>query len=75
MSGDRLSGVMASVFGIDAAAVSDTDSPTTLPQWDSVGHLELMLAIEAEFGFQFSTDEIASLTNVALIRDRLAKQS
>jgi len=72
---ERLSDVMASVFGVDAARVGATDSSATIPQWDSVGHLELMLAVEAEFGIQFSTDEIASLTNVALIRDRLASQS
>jgi acyl carrier protein len=71
MSQDRLSSVFHSVFGADLPALSDEDSPETLDGWDSVNHLNLMLALEAEFDVQFEADEIAELTSVGAIRKRL----
>jgi acyl carrier protein len=35
--------------------------------WDSLGHMELVLAIEAEFGVTFSNFVIADLMNVPAI--------
>jgi acyl carrier protein len=36
--------------------------------------LELVLALEAEFGVQFAVDEIATLNSLGVIRKRLAAQ-
>lgn len=68
---DRLRAVFASVFGIDAARLSDDDSYETIPEWDSVNHINLVLSLEAEFGIQLEPGEIAELTSVAAIRARL----
>ena len=62
---------MGAVLGVDAGSIKDTDSPKSLPQWDSVTHLQLLLALEAEFGVQFSPDEMAQLSSVGLIKRRL----
>jgi acyl carrier protein len=35
--------------------------------WDSFAHINLMLCIEAEFGVEFDSDEIASLLSVGQI--------
>jgi acyl carrier protein len=35
--------------------------------WDSFAHINLMLGIEAEFGVEFDSDEIASLLSVGQI--------
>jgi acyl carrier protein len=68
----RLRAVIASLFPVEAATLKDIDSPKTIAEWDSVAHLQLMLALEAEFGVQFSPDEMAELTTVGAIRARLA---
>jgi acyl carrier protein len=62
---------MAAVLGVDRDALSDEDSPETIESWDSVAHLHLMLALEAEFDVRFSPDEIAGLTSVRSIKERL----
>ena len=67
----KLREIMEAVLGVDASGFSDADSPQTIPQWDSVTHLQLMLALEEEFGVQFSPDEMAQLASVGLIRQRL----
>ena len=38
--------------------VSPDSSPETIDSWDSVQHLNLMLAIEEEYNFQFLPEEM-----------------
>jgi acyl carrier protein len=71
----RFRNVLESVLGVDASTLTDDDSPRTIPQWDSVNHLQLMLALEAEYGIQFSPDEIAKLSSIGLLRERLAAET
>ena len=40
-------------------------------KWDSIGHISLVLAIEAEFGVKFSAAEIAALDSVSSIMSKL----
>ena len=68
---DRLLTVLLSVFGEAAEEFSSDDGPDTVEAWDSVTHLTLILAIEAEFGVQFETAEIPNLLSVGDIRARL----
>lgn len=37
------------------------------PQWDSLGHMQLLVEIENEFGLRFPTYAIANLTTVDAI--------
>lgn len=67
----RLREVFASVFGIDAGRLSADASPASIPEWDSVSHIQLFLAIEAEFGTEFDPDEIAGLAAFGAIQRRL----
>jgi acyl carrier protein len=67
----RLRDLISAVLGIEADQISSDDSPSSVPQWDSVAHLQLMLAIEDEFGIRFEADELASLKSVAMIEARL----
>ena len=68
---DRLLAVFSSVFGAVAEEFSSEDGPATVAAWDSVAHLMLILAIEAEFGIQFDTAEIPNLLSVGDIQARL----
>ena len=38
-----------------------------LPQWDSMGHMEVMMALEAQFGVEINADTIAALTSIPAI--------
>lgn len=69
--GGRLRQVMSSVFGIDASQLHADASSTTIAEWDSVRHLQLMLAVEEEFGLQFEVDELVSLRSLESIEARL----
>ena len=67
----RLQNVFHAVFGDEGTISSDEDGPGSIPGWDSVNHVNLILAIEAEFGVQFDPGEIPDLVSVRQIRNRL----
>jgi acyl carrier protein len=67
----RLRNVFAAVFGVEPTVLNDADSPETIEGWDSVKHIQLVLALESEFGMQFEPDEIAELIKFGVIRELL----
>jgi acyl carrier protein len=44
-------------FGIDESALKDLEY-NSIPEWDSVGHMGLIAAIEEEFDIMMEMDEI-----------------
>ena len=44
-----------------------------LPQWDSMGHMEVMMVLEQYFGIEINNDTIASLTSVPIIRQHIVE--
>lgn len=67
----RFRSVLESIFGPAGLAMPDDDGPHSNPEWDSVTHLNLILALEAEFEVRFATAEIPTLTSVGKLRARL----
>jgi len=51
----RVSEIASDVLQADVTAES---SPATVESWDSVHHLNLVLALEEEYGFQFLPEEM-----------------
>jgi acyl carrier protein len=45
-----------------------------IEEWDSLGHIRLLTAIEAEFNFQFDISEIELLSSVSFIVKLVTKK-
>jgi acyl carrier protein len=71
---DEIKYVIADTLQIPVEAVADDSSPASLPQWDSLGHLDLVMALENYFKVKFTLDEIIELQNVAIIRELIQKK-
>jgi acyl carrier protein len=69
--GDRLYKTMAAVLGIPELSLTEESSPDTIPAWDSLNHLNVIMAMEQEFGVEFSPDDVMSMLNVSCIRSLL----
>lgn len=67
----RLDAIFVSLFGDEAASLSDNDGLTTVAAWDSASQLDLIMAIEAEFDVFFDVADMSDLTNVGAIRNKL----
>jgi acyl carrier protein len=68
---DTLSKQVQAVL-VDALRVSQEDiGPQTefgdLPQWDSMGHMEVMVALEKEFGIEINAETITELVSIPAI--------
>lgn len=68
---ERVRDVMATVFEVPVADVPEDADSVTMPGWDSLRHLELMLELEMRFGVRIPADQVPELTSVGAIEDAL----
>ena len=52
------------LFGVPADRIGPASSPQTIETWDSIQHLNLVLALEERFGLQLSPEEIEQMKSV-----------
>ena len=71
---ERTREIVADIFEVPLEQVLPESSPDTIETWDSIHHLNLVLALEQEFGIQFSPEEIEQLLSVELIVALLAEK-
>ena len=60
-------------FEIDEAAITDDLAYDTIPEWDSVGHMRLMAAIEDAFDIMLETEDILDFGTVGKGKEILLK--
>lgn len=70
---DRIRLVMSQIFSVDAEAITMDSSPETIERWDSLKHMQLIMALEDEFGIQFPDDVIPELVSFAAICDAVSE--
>jgi acyl carrier protein len=68
---EQVRNLIAGALQVPAEAVTPELSFGDLPQWDSMGHMEVMMQLEERYGMEVSTDTIAALTSVPAICDYL----
>ena len=71
---NRIKDVMAAVFEISVDKITDESSPDNIESWDSLKHMQLVVALEEELNIRFEDDEIVEMMNYALIRVILSKK-
>lgn len=59
--------LMSNVFEIPVEEISEDSSIDSIESWDSIRHLNLILAIEEEFGITIPDEEVGNLVNYKLI--------
>ena len=70
---DKVRQIAADLFDLPLYQVTDSMSPHTLADWDSMQHLNLVLAIEAQLGVQFDPSEIEQMQSIGQVI-RIASQ-
>ena len=59
----------ADIFQAPVGQITLTSSPQTIESWDSVQHLNLVLALEEKFGIQFEPEEMDKMNTIGEIVD------
>ena len=69
----RFSRVVSAVLGIPADTVRDDLAPDTADTWDSLNHINLIAALEQEFGVTVAAENLANAQTVRDLKALLAE--
>jgi acyl carrier protein len=70
---DRIYKVVSEVFGIPVEDINDNSSPDTIPTWESLAHINLILSLESEFNLSLSLEDGMEMLSVGLIKTILGE--
>jgi acyl carrier protein len=73
MNSEKLRECFSRSLGISRERVTDDLAYNTLKEWDSVGHMALVVELEGEFDVMFDTDDILGMSTVAKAREILTR--
>lgn len=59
--------IIANNFNIDENKITPETSPDEIEEWDSLGHIHLVLRLESAFNVKFNILVIPKLTSVSAI--------
>jgi len=72
---NRIKKVFAAVFGVDIVSISEDSSPDSIANWDSLRHMNLIVALEEEFGIEFDEEEIMDMLNYNLLSSMIREKT
>lgn len=61
---DKVNEVFRDVFDDDSILVNEETTANDIEDWDSLEHINLVVAIEEKFGMKFNMGEVTSMKNV-----------
>jgi acyl carrier protein len=75
----RILDLVAATFDVPVEELSEATAPENLPEWNSLGQLNLVLALEQEFGLQIAPEQTYEMVSVAeivrILRGNVASKS
>jgi acyl carrier protein len=69
---EKVKKVMSAVFDVPIEEIDENSSPDSIGNWDSLHHMNLIIALEEEFNVTFNEDDISNMLNYKLIKLSLA---
>lgn len=66
---EKLNEIFRDVFDDESIVVSDVTSAKDIEDWDSLNHINLVVAVEKTFGVKFSMGETQKMKNVGEMVD------
>ncbi|MGA2796675.1 MAG: acyl carrier protein [Thermoguttaceae bacterium] len=68
---ERLANLFEKTFGLEKERFSIDMQPEDVPNWDSIGHMNLIMYMEQEFNQHFEVDDIMEMSSPAKILEIL----
>ena len=70
----QLSEIFSDVLDLEDVELTDTTSADDIEEWDSLSHIQLIVATEKHFGVKFTSLEIMKWNNVGEMVDSILKK-
>jgi acyl carrier protein len=64
---EQVRNIASDIFGVSSEKITAESSPETIENWDSMQHLNLVLAIEEKFGVQLDPEDIEQMKNIGAV--------
>ncbi len=64
---ERVYKIISQVFNVPIENINDESSSDDIETWDSLKHMNMVLALEEEFNVQFGEEQVLEMLNVGLI--------
>jgi acyl carrier protein len=64
-----LTGIFREVLDEPSLVLREDTTAADVESWDSLNHIDLIVAVERQFGVRFTTREVTSLKNVGELAD------
>ena len=71
----KLTEIFHDTFEDDEIVITPGTTADDIDGWDSITHIELLVAVEQAFGVRFNTGEIAKLANVGGMVELIAQRT
>ena len=75
MNSEKVLALMAETFNVERVLLNADTSQKNLSAWDSLRHLNLIVALEDAFEVSFEPEQIAVMTSFAIIMEELSKSN
>ena len=66
---ERIKDTMAAVFNMPVKKISNASSRDNIKNWDSLKHLQLIMALEEEFNVTIEEEHAVEMLNYSLIQN------
>ena len=70
---DRVKAQFVECFGISSDIVKDELEYASIPQWDSVAHMSLIVGLEDEFDIMIEIDDVIDMSSFKKAKEIVAK--
>ena len=70
---EQVRNLASDIFGIPADKITAESSPATIENWDSMQHLNLVLAIEEKFEVQLEPEDIEQMKSIGAVAATVEK--
>lgn len=71
----RLTDIVQDVLGEEHLELDERTTALDVPGWDSLAHINIMVAVETEYGVHFSSDELGKFRDLGALQDHLTRRS
>ena len=69
----QLADIFMDVFDLDEVILDDSTTADDIEEWDSLTHVQMVVAVEKQFNIKFTSLEIMSWSNVGQLVDTIEK--
>jgi acyl carrier protein len=71
----RLCEIVRDIVGDDELVLDETTTAADVEGWDSLAHINIMVAVESAYGVSFTSDELSRFRDLGELQEFLTRRA